>query len=95
MSDVNWSARVREALDRAEIMALSTLDPDGGSWTSPVLYQHDSQLHLYFASLPDARHARPGRAARAVRLGSVRARPGCLPWLAARRWRTALCPGRV
>jgi general stress protein 26 len=52
------SARIREALGRTEIMALATLDEDGASWTSPVLFQHDAHLHLYFASLFDARHVR-------------------------------------
>ena len=51
-------AQVQEALNRAEIMALATLDDDGGSWTSPVLFQYDADLLLYFASLPDARHVR-------------------------------------
>jgi len=53
MSDLN--TRVQEALDRSPIMALSTTGPNG-SWTSPVQYQHDEKLHLYFSSLPDARH---------------------------------------
>lgn len=56
MPETDWQARVREALTRTEIMALSTLDHDGGSWTSPVQYQWDSQLNLYFASTTDARH---------------------------------------
>jgi hypothetical protein len=28
---------------------LATLDDDGGSWTSPVQFQYDASLHLYFA----------------------------------------------
>jgi general stress protein 26 len=52
------AAQVQEALCRTDIMALATLDEDGGSWTSPVLFEHDASLHLYFASLPDARHVR-------------------------------------
>src|SRR3954453_3558092 len=51
------TAQVREAFDRTDIMALSTVDADGGSWTSPVQYQHDDQLNLYFSSLPGVRHA--------------------------------------
>jgi uncharacterized protein YhbP (UPF0306 family) len=51
-------ARVREALERTDVMALSTIDEDGGPWTSPVQYQWDGQLNLYFASMPDARHVR-------------------------------------
>ena len=57
MNDTELQARVREALERTDIMALSTIDEDGGPWTSPVQYQRDSQLNLYFASMPDARHA--------------------------------------
>lgn len=49
-------AQVREALARSEIMALSTIDADGCSWTSPVQFQHDPQFRLTFTSLPDARH---------------------------------------
>lgn len=58
MNDTELQARVREALERTEVMALSTIDEDGGPWTSPVQYQWDSQLYLYFASMPDARHVR-------------------------------------
>src|ERR1700739_3174808 len=57
MNDTELQARVREALERTDIMALSTIDEDGGPWTSPVQYQRDSQLNLYFASTPDPRHA--------------------------------------
>jgi hypothetical protein len=49
MNDSEAQARVREALDRTDVMALSTIDEDGGPWTSPVQYQWDSQLNLYFA----------------------------------------------
>jgi general stress protein 26 len=58
MNDTDLQTRVREALERTDIMALSTIDHDGGPWTSPVQYQSDSQLNLYFASMPDARHVR-------------------------------------
>jgi Pyridoxamine 5'-phosphate oxidase len=56
MNHTELQACVREALERTDIMALSTIDDDGGPWTSPVQYQWDSQLNLYFASMPDARH---------------------------------------
>jgi hypothetical protein len=46
-----------EALTRTDIMAPTTLDDDGGSWISPVQFQYDASLHLYFASL--RRPARP------------------------------------
>lgn len=39
MHDAGMSARVWEALERTEIMALSTLGPDG-NWTSPVQYRY-------------------------------------------------------
>lgn len=58
MNDTELRARVREALERTDVMALSTIDEDGGPWTSPVQYQADSQLNLYFASMPGARHIR-------------------------------------
>ena len=58
MNDTDLQTRVCEALERTDIMALSTIDQDGGPWTSPVQYQSDSQLNLYFASMPDVRHVR-------------------------------------
>jgi general stress protein 26 len=58
MNDTELQARVREALERTDVMALSTIDEDGGPWISPVQYQSDSQLNLYFASMADARHVR-------------------------------------
>ncbi len=58
MNNTELQARVREALEHTDVMALSTIDKDGGPWTSPVQYQWDSQLNLYFASMPDARHVR-------------------------------------
>jgi len=58
MNNTELRACVREALQRTDVMALSTIDDDGGPWTSPVQYQADSQLNLYFASMPDARHVR-------------------------------------
>jgi general stress protein 26 len=55
MNDTGLQAHVRQALERIDVMALSTIDGDGGPWISPVQYQSDSQLNLYFASMPAAR----------------------------------------
>ena len=49
-------ARVREAFDHSEIMVLSTVDSEVGSWTVPLQYQWDRRLHLFFSSLPGSRH---------------------------------------
>ena len=51
--------RVREALVRIDIMALSTIGPDG-PWTSPVQYQHNDELELFFMSQPDTKHGQGG-----------------------------------
>lgn len=53
--DAELNARVKEALDRTEIMALSTIGPDG-SWTSPVRFSYSDDLELSFVSLADAKH---------------------------------------
>ena len=47
--------RVREALARTDIMAVSTIGPDG-PWTSPVLYRHNDKLELFFMSQADTKH---------------------------------------
>lgn len=54
--DDDAATRVAEALNRSEIMALSTVDPDSGSWTSPVQFQWNANLHLFFSSMPGTRH---------------------------------------
>ena len=52
---VDWRAKVTEALDRTDIMALSTIGDDD-SWTSPVQYRHGPKLELYFESMEDTKH---------------------------------------
>jgi general stress protein 26 len=55
MTAINWNVKIKEALARTDIMALSTIG-DEGSWTSPVQYSHSSKLELYFLSLKDSKH---------------------------------------
>jgi general stress protein 26 len=55
MLAVDWNAKVKEALERTDIMALSTIGDDG-SWTSPVQFTYSSQLVLSFLSMMDAKH---------------------------------------
>jgi general stress protein 26 len=52
-SDIN--DRVKEALERTEIMALSTVGSDG-SWVSPVRYTCNNKLELTFTSMMDTKH---------------------------------------
>jgi general stress protein 26 len=49
-------AKVQEAFDRSEIMVLSTIDGEAGTWTVPLQYQWDRRLHLFFSSLTGSRH---------------------------------------
>src|SRR5437016_2144511 len=49
--------RVKEALERTDIMALSTIGPDG-PWTAPVQYRYNEKLDLFFLSMPDTKHVR-------------------------------------
>jgi len=49
--------RVREALERTDIMALSTIGADG-PWTAPVQYRYNEKLDLFFLSMPDTKHVR-------------------------------------
>lgn len=51
----DWKAKVKEALERTDIMALSTLGDDG-AWTCPVQFTYNSQLELSFLSIMDTKH---------------------------------------
>ena len=57
MNEVDWNEKVKEALDRTEFMAISTIDADG-SWTCPVQFGHSEKLDLYFRSMPHSKHMR-------------------------------------
>ena len=57
MENIDWNLKVKEALDRTEFMAISTMGPDG-SWTNPVQYGYSEKLDLYFVSMMDAKHVR-------------------------------------
>jgi general stress protein 26 len=56
MSSIDWNAKVKEALERASVMALSTVDEEGNSWTAPVGYSYNSKLELSFQSIMDTKH---------------------------------------
>lgn len=51
----DMNARVKEAMTRTEIMALSTIGDDG-SWVSPVRFDYNDKLELTFMSMPDTKH---------------------------------------
>lgn len=52
----DWNARIKEALERTDIMALSTVDENGNSWTAPLQYSYNSKLELSFVSMMDTKH---------------------------------------
>lgn len=52
---MHWNAKVKEALDRTEFMAIATVG-EVGSWTNPVQFGYDEKLNLYFKSMPHSRH---------------------------------------
>jgi len=54
---MDWDVKVKEALERTEFMAISTVGSDG-SWTCPVQFGYDDRLSLYFKSMPQAKHMR-------------------------------------
>ncbi|MEK7614299.1 MAG: pyridoxamine 5'-phosphate oxidase family protein [Patescibacteria group bacterium] len=52
---INWNTNIKEALDRTEFMAISTVAEDE-SWVCPVQFSYDEKLNLYFKSMPNSRH---------------------------------------
>lgn len=55
MDKINWSQKVKEALDRTEFLALSTMS-DGETWTNPLAFAYDGKINLYFISMMDSKH---------------------------------------
>lgn len=55
MKPTNWNSKVKEALDRTEFMAISTIGEDG-SWTNPVEFHYSEKMNLYFVSMIDTKH---------------------------------------
>lgn len=53
---IDWNAKMKEALDRTEFLALSTIGPDG-VWTSPVAFAYSEKAELFFISPIGARHS--------------------------------------
>lgn len=51
----DWNKHLKEALDRTEFMAISTLGSNG-TWTCPVQFSYDKNINLYFKSMPNSRH---------------------------------------
>lgn len=56
MSDIDWDTKVKEALDRTEFMAISTMGEDG-SWTNPVAFAYSKKLELFFISMMHSKHS--------------------------------------
>ena len=56
MTDVTWNQKVKEALDRTEFMALSTVT-DAQSWISPIAFAYNETMDLFFISMIDSRHS--------------------------------------
>ena len=55
MKNFDWNKHIKEALDRTEFMALSTVGEDG-SWVCPLQFSYDEKLTLYFKSMPNSKH---------------------------------------
>ena len=57
MPKIDWTAKVKEALDRTEFMAISTCGEDG-SWTNPVAFAYGERLELFFISMMQSKHSK-------------------------------------
>lgn len=55
MESIDWNAKAKEALERTNIMALSTVGEEG-SWTCPVHYSFSSKFELSFQSKMNTKH---------------------------------------
>ncbi len=55
MENIDWNQKVKEALDRTEFMAISTISEEG-SWTNPVHFSYSEKCELYFVSKMNTKH---------------------------------------
>lgn len=55
MKNFDWNKYIKDALNRTEFMAISTVTEDE-SWVCPVQFSYDEKLTLYFKSMPNAKH---------------------------------------
>jgi uncharacterized protein YhbP (UPF0306 family) len=55
MTDFDWPAKLKAALETTHFMALGTNGADG-LWNNAVHFAYDSDLNIYFISQPDSRH---------------------------------------
>lgn len=53
---VNWGAKLKEALERTEFLCLGTSDEAGAPWTNPLGYAYDGKMNLYILSEMQSRH---------------------------------------
>lgn len=53
--NVDLINRIKEALNRTQVMALSTIGPEG-SWTCPVGFKYTDKLELSFVSMLNTKH---------------------------------------
>jgi uncharacterized protein YhbP (UPF0306 family) len=53
---IDWNSKLKEALDRTEFMAISTVGSDG-SWTNPVAFAYSEKMELLFISMMDSKHS--------------------------------------
>ncbi|USN87584.1 MAG: pyridoxamine 5'-phosphate oxidase family protein [Candidatus Nomurabacteria bacterium] len=56
MNEIDWNQKLKEALDRTEFMAISTIF-EGETWTNPVAFAYDEKINLYFISKMASRHS--------------------------------------
>ncbi|MBI4085087.1 MAG: pyridoxamine 5'-phosphate oxidase family protein [Candidatus Liptonbacteria bacterium] len=56
MQNIDWNKEIKEALDRTEFMALSSVN-NGESWTNPVAFAYSETMELFFISMMDAKHS--------------------------------------
>jgi nitroimidazol reductase NimA-like FMN-containing flavoprotein (pyridoxamine 5'-phosphate oxidase superfamily) len=58
VSDRDWAAVAKQAIDANQYLTLATADAAGRPWASPVWYAHRDYAEFIWVSSPDARHSR-------------------------------------
>ena len=53
-----YTYRAKEIIDKIAYATIATSSPDGQPWNSPVYYNHDEKMNIYWVSDKNGQHSK-------------------------------------